>query len=292
MTRGRITKLIGGQYTVKDERGKAVVLKPLGKFRHLDLSPKVGDIVTFDAERIVSMEPRKNELLRPPIANVDQAILIHSAKEPDFSFTLLDRFLVMVEHSGIDPLIVVTKTDLLDTEEMDQLRADLAHYEKHYTVYYTTVHDNATLEVLKPTIKDCVSVFAGQTGSGKSSLLNALDIQLKLQTDAISKALGRGKHTTRHTELLEVHGGLVADTPGFSKLAFFDLDEADLPQYYPDFLAVADNCKFRGCRHINEPGCAVKEAVDNGRIPTQRYARYRFIYEEVNTTEKTYRKKG
>ncbi len=291
MKQGRVTKLIGGQYTVKDAQNRAVVLKPRGKFRHLDLSPKVGDIVFFDEERILDMKPRKNELERPPIANIDQAILIHSAKEPAFSFTLLDRFLVMVEHKDIAPLIVVTKVDLMDANDMHELRRSMVHYERHYSVLYVTVHNRASVEALKPAIKDKVSVFAGQTGSGKSSLLNALDIRLKLKTDAISKALGRGKHTTRHTELLDLHGGLVADTPGFSKLSFGDVDESDIAQCYPDFIEVADACKFRACRHIDEPGCAVKAAVDAGDIPPQRYARYHAIYEEIKTTEKTYRKK-
>ncbi len=291
MKKGRIVKLVGGQYTVMDKDKNKVVVKPLGKFRHIDIAPKVGDMVTFNEDHIVAVEDRKNDLARPPVTNVDQAILIHSAKEPEFSFFLLDRFLVLVEHESIKPVIVVTKIDLLDDPELEALKKKLAYYETYYDVYFTSIHDDQTHEVIKTLIRDSVSVFAGQTGSGKSSLLNALDIRLSLETGEISKALGRGKHTTRHSELLDIHGGLVADTPGFSKLDFYTIDLDHLHHCYPDFLALSESCKFRGCYHINEPGCAVKKAVDEGLVPAQRYTHYALIYDEIKNQKKLYRKK-
>ncbi len=291
MAKGRIIKLIGGQYTVRDEMGKHTVVKPLGVFRHQAIAPKVGDLVIFDDDHITEVLPRDNTLVRPPIANVDQAILIHSAKSPEFSFFLLDRFLTLVEFEQIRPVVIVTKIDLLQAEELNDLKASLSYYASFYDVYYTSVHQVESLEPVKQLLDGKVSVFAGQTGSGKSSLLNALDISLSIKTQEISKALGRGKHTTRHTELLELHGGLVADTPGFSKLDFYDMEVEDLLACYPDFLALSEDCKFRMCLHINEPGCAVKAAVKLGVVMKQRYDNYCLIHEEIKGQKKIYRKK-
>ncbi|MFH5881911.1 ribosome small subunit-dependent GTPase A [Liberiplasma polymorphum] len=288
MQKGRIIKLIGGQYTVLDDQKKRRVLKPLGVFRHRDISPKVGDIVDFDEDSIHHVYERSNNLVRPPVANVDQAIILNAAKEPDFSFHLLDRFLVLVEKEDVTPVIVVSKIDLLKDEELSLLKQQLTYYETMYDVYFTSVKQDDTLVPLKNLLKDKISVFAGQTGSGKSSLLNALDIKLKLETGEISKALGRGRHTTRHSELLELYGGLVADTPGFSKLDFYQMDIDDLPVYYPDFFERSKDCKFRGCHHINEPSCAVKKAVDSGEILKARYQNYLLIYEEISTIKKKY----
>ncbi len=291
MKKGRIIKLIGGQYTVKDEQGKNSVVKPLGVFRHQEIDPKVGDIVTYDDNSIVAVDERVNALIRPPIANVDQAILIHSAKSPAFSFFLLDRFLTLVEHENITPVIIVTKIDLMSESALEELKQTMQYYAQFYQVYFTSVHQAKSLEIMKALLVDKVSVFAGQTGSGKSSLLNAIDVNLSIKTGEISKALGRGKHTTRHTELLEVHGGLVADTPGFSKLDFYDMEVEDLLHCYPDFSVLSETCKFRMCLHINEPGCSVKKAVESGAILPQRYENYKLIHEEIKAQKKIYRKK-
>ena len=288
MKEGIITKLIAGQYTIKSDDRRLYQLKPLGVFRHKDISPKVGDRVIFNEDHILELKPRKNDLVRPPIVNVDQAILIHSADKPAFSFNLLDRFLVLVEAEDITPIIIVSKVDLLSPEALKKLKDKLSYYQTFYQVYYSSKYDQALISPIKDILKDKVSVFAGQTGAGKSSLLNALDLNLSLKTGEISKALGRGKHTTRHTELLEVFGGLVADTPGFSKLDFQSIDAELLPAHYPDFVALSGDCKFRGCLHINEPKCAVKEAVKNHEILPSRYENYKLIYEEIHQQKKRY----
>ena len=288
MQKGRIIKLIGGQYTVLDENNKRHVLKPRGVFRHRDIAPKVGDIVDFDTDSIHHVYDRHNDLVRPPVSNIDQAIILNAAKQPDFSFHLLDRFLVLVEKEDVQPIIVVSKIDLMTKEELHTLKTQMQYYETMYKVIYTSVKDPQSLEPLKAILKDKISVFAGQTGSGKSSLLNALDIKLKLETGEISKALGRGRHTTRHSELLTLYDGLVADTPGFSKLDFFDIDTDDLPLFYPDFFERSKACKFRACHHINEPSCAVKKAVESGEILKERYQNYVLIHEEIQTQKKKY----
>lgn len=288
MKNGRIIKLIGGLYTVKDESNQNFELKARGLFRHTNESPKVGDYVTFDSEFIQTIGERKNNLVRPPVANVDQAILINSAKEPNFSFNLLDRFLVLIEDEGITPVIVITKIDLLTKEELEDLKNQLTYYETFYKVVYLSSKTKENIQALDELFRDKVSVFAGQTGAGKSSLLNALNPKFNLETNEISKALGRGKHTTRHSELLEVFGGLVADTPGFSKLDFFDIDLENIPVNFVDFFQLSSECKYRACTHINEPKCKVKEELEKGNILPSRYENYLLIYDEIKNQKPKY----
>lgn len=288
MKKGLITKLTGGLYTVRDESNNTFELKARGKFRHTKESPKVGDRVMFDDEFIKELLPRENNLSRPALANIDQAILINSCKEPDFSFNLLDRFLLLIEHESITPIIVLTKTDLMQTEELNELKEKMKYYESYYRVIYTsTVTQEGSIE-FKNIFKDKISMFAGQTGAGKSSLLNTLDTSLNLKTGIISKALGRGKHTTRHSELHDLFGGLVADTPGFSKLEFYDIKEEDVPDCFVDFFELSSQCKYRGCTHINEPHCKVKSEVENGNIIQSRYYNYKLILDEIKNQKIKY----
>lgn len=278
MKKGRIIKLTGGLYTVMNTEDKTTTnLKARGLFRHTNESPKVGDFVTYDESFIMTIEERENSLSRPPIANVDQAILIQSSKAPDFQFTLLDQFLLLIEHEDILPVIVVNKIDLLNETELAKLKKDMSYYESFYDVYFVSAATKEGLEDLPDVFRDKVSVFAGQTGAGKSSILNALDASLDLETNEISKALGRGKHTTRHTELIPLYGGLIADTPGFSKLDFSHVDESEVAHCFVDFFALSSQCKFRECRHINEPKCAVKEELAKGNILPARYDDYLHI---------------
>ena len=288
MKEGLIIKLIGGLYTVLDNEKNTYELKARGKFRHINKSPKVGDRVLFDDEFIKVVEERENNLVRPPVCNIDQVILINSAKEPNFSFNLLDRFLLLIENEDITPVIVVTKIDLLSEKELNVLKGKMDYYESFYEVVYLSSKTKENIEALHYLFDDKISVFAGQTGAGKSSLLNALNPNFNLETNEISKALGRGKHTTRHSELLPVMGGLVADTPGFSKLDFYDIDIDNVPLNFIDFFELSNKCKFRGCTHINEPKCKVKQEVESGNILHSRYLNYTLIYDEIKNQKPKY----
>ena len=275
---------------MRDESKMSHELKARGKFRHTNESPVVGDRVIFDEKFITEILERKNILNRPPLANIDQAIIINSCVEPDFSFNLLDRFLLLIEHESIIPIIVVTKTDLMAKEKLDKLKNKIKYYKKYYHVIYTSTVTLEGTNEFKELFRDKISIFAGQTGAGKSSLLNVLDTKLNLKTDAISKALGRGKHTTRHSQMYELFGGLVADTPGFSKLDFFDIKEEDVPDCFIDFFELSNECKFRGCKHLDEPKCKVKKELELGNVLPERYYDYKLIMEEIRTTKPMYRK--
>ncbi|MBS4203831.1 ribosome small subunit-dependent GTPase A [Lederbergia citrea] len=293
MTEGKIVKALSGFYYVLNEAG-LVQCRGRGVFRKNKVTPLVGDYVIFQAENdkegyIMEVKPRKNELIRPPIANTDQAILVFSASEPEFSTMLLDRFLVIVESSGILPLICVTKADLLSSEKRSEINGYLQDYRTiGYEVILLSSKTEEGVDQLRPFLTGKTSVFAGQSGVGKSSLLNALKPELELKTDEISSHLGRGKHTTRHVELIAVGGGLVADTPGFSSLEFTEIEAEDLAEAFPEMSKVSEDCKFRGCLHVNEPKCAVKTAVENGEIPPYRYEHYLQFIQEIKDRKPRY----
>ena len=230
---------------------------------------------------------RKNVLKRPPVANVDQALLVFSRKEPDFSTTLLDKFLLLIEYYDIEPIIVISKMDL---ESDDHIHQYIDEYRNAgYKVIETSSKQGKGIEEIKDIFKDKVTVITGQSGVGKSSLLNALDISLNLETNQISKALGRGKHTTRHVELLKMYDGYVGDTPGFSSLEL-EMEPTEAARAYHDFDELAYDCKFRGCLHDSEPHCAVKEAVEQGKISKERYEHYLIMLKELK--EKKEKKYG
>ncbi|MFP4078744.1 MAG: ribosome small subunit-dependent GTPase A [Candidatus Izemoplasmataceae bacterium] len=288
MKEGKVIKLVGGRYDVLDAQGEVYTVVPRGVLRHQGVSPKVGDRVTFDQSQIIDVLERDNDFVRPPIANVDQVLIVTSTVHPDFSTYLLDRFLILAEDSGVHAHIVLNKIDLVDGKTLDSIRDTLEYYRTYYPVHCLSIHDSNSMDQFKKVFKDKESVLAGQSGAGKSSILNAVDSSLTLRTAEVSKALGRGRHTTRHVELLRVEGGLVADTPGFSKLSLTHLDTVRLKECYKDFETYADACKFRQCLHVNEPGCAVKAAVEAGKIPTHRYETYKRIHEEINTKKRQY----
>lgn len=294
MPEGKIIKALAGFYYVLTEEQQTIQCRGRGVFRKNKITPLVGDEVVFQAENdregyILEIKERKNELVRPPIANVDQAILIFSAVEPDFSTVLLDRFLVLIEFNRIRPIICISKIDLTSEKQRRSIEGYAKEYEKAgYQVLLTSSVTEDGIKQLLPLLEGEISVFAGQSGVGKSTLLNVLKPDLALETNDISTHLGRGKHTTRHVELIEIGAGLVADTPGFSSLEFTDIEVEDLNYCFPDIEAKSENCKFRGCQHMQEPKCAVKEAVEEGEIPEYRYEHYKVFLQEIKDRKPRY----
>ncbi|WNS79766.1 ribosome small subunit-dependent GTPase A [Domibacillus sp. DTU_2020_1001157_1_SI_ALB_TIR_016] len=291
MPEGKIIKALSGFYYVLD--GEDIIqCRGRGVFRKRNITPLVGDYVEYEAENekegyVLSVKERKNDLVRPPVANIDQAVLVFSVMEPAFSTVLLDRFLVLIESKNIEPVICLTKMDLAEDQKMlDQYVADYRRI--GYTVVETSSETMDGLHLLEGHLTEKTSVFAGQSGVGKSSLLNAIRPDLALKTDEISSSLGRGKHTTRHVELIPAAGGLVADTPGFSSLDFEGIELDELSACFPEMADRSSDCKFRGCLHLNEPKCAVKEAVAEGEIPNYRYEHYLQFIEEIKERKPRY----
>lgn len=274
---GRIIKIVSNDYTVKCEDGNTYICKARGVFRNKKITPLVGDFVKITKEKnlIEEIMKRKNELIRPPVSNIDIALVVTSAKEPDFSPNLLDKMIDIIEFNNIMPVICISKYDLLDnTKEMDEI---IAYYKKiGYKVFI-----NTQIEDIKKIFKDNVTILTGQTGVGKSSLINKLEKSMDLKTGEISKALGRGKHTTRHTELFELFDGYVADTPGFSSLNFIGMNKEDIRDNFIEFNEYKDKCKYRDCMHVNEDDCEIKRRVLNNEILKSRYDNYvKFILEK------------
>ena len=290
MKEGRIVKLVGGLYTVMESNGETYVLKPLGIFRHRNIQPKVGDLVEFNEDSITKVKARKNDLYRPMIANVDQVLLVNSAKNPNFSFLLLDKFLTLIEAKDIKPIIIITKIDLLNNQELKTLKDKLKYYENYYKVIYFSSKTKENIDQIIEITTDKTNVLAGQTGAGKSTILNVIKPDLELKTNEISTALGRGKHTTRHVELIEFGHGFIADTPGFSSLEFKDLTSDEIKYYFIDFFEMSHQCKFNECTHTHEPGCEVKKQVEMGHVLQERYDDYKTIYQEVKKQKPMYRR--
>lgn len=294
MPEGKIVKALSGFYYVLNSENELIQCRGRGVFRKNKVTPLVGDHVVYQAENenegyLLEIDERKNELIRPPIANVDQAILVFSAAEPEFSSLLLDRFLVLIEANDITPIICITKTDLVSEQERAKIMAFAEDYERiGYKVILTSTIQTDGIELLKPLLDGQISVFAGQSGVGKSSLLNVLRPDLELKTSIISTHLGRGKHTTRHVELIKVGTGLVADTPGFSSLEFINIEAEQLSYCFPEIGDASAKCKFRGCTHTSEPKCAVKAALDEGIILNYRYEHYVSFLEEIKERKPRY----
>lgn len=295
MKKGIILKALSGFYYVEDLETKEMIqCRSRGLFRKQKITPLVGDQVEFLVEPdgngyVMGIDPRKNELVRPPIANVDLALVVFSVKEPDFSPKLLDRFLAVIEMNQIEPVIVLTKLDLMTEEEKQAIEPIIDYYrEIGYQVIETSSKQEFGLESINELIKQRIAVICGQSGVGKSSLLNSLDDSLNIQVNEISKALGRGKHTTRHVELHKLSEGLIADTPGFSSLDLDQLEPIDLSQCFIEFYDLSEQCKFRGCLHENEPRCAVKAAVEENEIIPTRYENYLQFLTEIKSRKPKY----
>ena len=283
---GTIIKSLAGFYYVEAD-GQVYQTRARGNFRKKGQTPYVGDLVDFSAEDqsegyILKIHERKNSLVRPPIVNIDQAVVIMSAKEPDFNANLLDRFLVLLEQKTIEPLIYISKLDLV--EDRSQLDAYKAIYEKiGYPFLYS-------LEELLPHLEKKVTVFMGQTGVGKSTLLNKIAPELALETGQISDSLGRGRHTTRAVSFYNVNGGKIADTPGFSSLDYEVKESELLNDCFPELAEVSQGCKFRTCTHTHEPACAVKLALESGQVAQSRYDNYLQFLSEIEQTRETFKK--
>lgn len=273
---GIIIKNISNDYVVLCKNGE-YTCKPRGKFRNDKITPLVGDNVIIDPDNkyILDIKPRKNMLIRPSVANIDQALIVTSVKEPDFSTNLLDKLLVVITYNNIEPVICLTKLDLLNDSELKEIKKYIKYYE---SVGYKVIL-NTDKKELKEILKNKLTVITGQSGAGKSTLLNTLDKNLELKTNEISKALGRGKHTTRHVELYHIYDGLVVDTPGFSAIDLSDIPNIAIRDNMKEMYDNLDDCKYRDCMHIKEDGCAVKKKVETGEILQSRYNNYKSFIE-------------
>lgn len=269
---GIIIKNQSNDYTVRTKKG-IYVCKPRGKFRQEKLTPLVGDNVVIDDinRYLLEIKPRKNALIRPSIANVDICIIATSVKEPNFDSNLLDKLLTIISYNNITPIICLTKMDLLNEQEDYEIRKKIVYYQN---IGYEVVENNDTKKI-KKLIEGKTVVLAGQSGAGKSSLLNRLDKTLDLQTNEISKALGRGKHTTRCVTLYEIEDSLIADTPGFSSVDFRGMTKIDIRDNMKEMFDNLEKCKYRDCMHIKEDDCEIKRLVEQNKILLSRYENYK-----------------
>lgn len=302
MPHGRILKALSGYYYVLRDGQSAldttlIQCRARGVFKNKGISPLVGDKVTYELEgtgegTVTEISRRSSELIRPPIANVEQAVLVFSVTEPELNTSLLDKFLVHIEKEGLTSVICLTKWDLIkDNLEAEKRMEDLIslYREIGYEVVVTSSKRKDGIEAIRSHLVNKMSVFAGQSGVGKSSLLNSLMEGLGLETNAISHRLGRGKHTTRHVELITLpEGGYVADTPGFSQLDFMELEPGELSSCFIEFASYAEGCKFRGCLHLHEPGCKVQDAVKAEQIAQSRYDHYLAFLNEMKDRKRRY----
>ncbi|HZG84471.1 ribosome small subunit-dependent GTPase A [Paenibacillus sp.] len=305
MQDGLIVKALSGFYYVQPEGGGDVVAcRARGLFKKQGVSPLVGDRVRFEAKddgsgegTVIELMPRSTELVRPPIANCDTALIVFAVARPELNRTLLDKFLVLAELAGLESILCLTKADLLDGagEDAAALRGRIEELRKTYEaigyrVFFTSARAGTGADELRVALQGRIAVVAGQSGVGKSSLLNRLAPGLSLETNEISEKLGRGKHTTRHVELFRVgESGLLADTPGFSSLEFpEEIGPEDVAAAFPEFVRLAEGCKFRGCLHLKEPGCRVRQAVENGEADAERYDHYAAFATEVRERKRRY----
>ena len=290
--RGKIIRGIGGFYYVHIPEKGIVECRAKGIFRNQDIRPLVGDDVEvelLDEEKMLGsiskVLPRKNELIRPAVANVDQAAVIFAASYPKPNLNLLDRFLLMMKSQQVPALICFNKSDDLDKEELTGLSRQ---YDKSgFEIFETSTVSGDGLEQFRQALLGKTTVLAGPSGVGKSSVINRLFPDAGMETGAISDKIKRGKHTTRHSELFSLGGAAyIMDTPGFTSLRLPDIEKEDLRNYYEEFREYSDNCRFLGCVHISEPDCSVKEALEQGKLSRSRYENYRQFYEELCSRKK------
>ena len=295
MTKGQIRQSLSGYYDIFSE-GKTYRTRARGNFRKKGQTPLVGDYVEFKADNenegyVLKILERKNQLVRPPVANVDCAIVVTACIEPDFSSNLLDRQLVMLSENEIVPILYFSKADLMDETTKERMLPVFDYYSKYYRTVVSE-KNMADEELVSALLGEAgnVLVVMGQTGAGKSTLLNRLDPKLKLETGEISKALSRGRHTTRKVSLMDVKGHLIADTPGFSSFELREIEKERLSSLFEDFNEYSSQCRFRGCLHLNEPDCAVKAAVLEGKILESRYENYKLFQKMIQEQKPRYKR--
>lgn len=292
---GKIIKGIAGFYYVHVVHSGIYECKAKGVFRNKKIKPLVGDNVEIEIldegnriGNIINIYDRENELIRPAVSNISQALVVFAIANPMPNLNLLDRFLVMMERNEIDTIICFNKIDLVDEEEILKLR-DI-YVKAGYHVMFTSTKENMGIEEVLRVIDGKTTAFAGPSGVGKSSLLNALIPEANSQTGEISEKIKRGKHTTRHTEIFNVSDDTyLMDTPGFSSLYVNDFEKEELKNYFREFIEYNNGCRFTGCVHVNEPDCLVKEAVENGGLNRSRYDNYILMYEEIKNKKSTWR---
>ena len=288
---GKIIKGIAGFYYVQTKDG-IYECKAKGSFRNRKLKPFVGDnveITVLDKENkkgnMEEILERKNFLIRPAVANVDQTLVIFAAAKPDPNLNLLDRFLIMMEQKGVPVILVFNKTDVAESAKLEEYAGI---YENcGYQVLRVSALQEEGISEIKEILKGKTSTVAGPSGVGKSSIINLLQSDIHMETGNISEKIERGKHTTRHSELISIaEDTYIFDTPGFSSLYVTDMEKEELKNYFPEFEQYEDECKFLGCVHVNEPVCGVKEALKDGKISQSRYENYKLLYEELKENEK------
>ncbi len=289
---GKIVKGIAGFYYVHVAEAGVFECKAKGVFRKEKIKPLVGDNVEMDllnleekTGNITEILPRQNQLIRPAVANVDQALVIFAADKPKPNFNLLDRFLIMMEYQQVDTVICFNKQDLVQCSELQKLQK--IYQECGYQILFASAKDQKGLEEIHRVLTNKTTVVAGPSGVGKSSLINLLSPKAGMETGAVSEKIGRGKHTTRHSQLLRIEEQTyIMDTPGFSSLYLMGVEKEELKNYFQEFEPYEPYCRFQGCSHIHEPGCGVKKALEEEKISPIRYEDYRMLYEELKNVKR------
>lgn len=291
MEKGIIIKGIGGFYYVLYNNNDIVECKARGIFRKDKITPMVGDNVKFKIFKnshgiIEEILPRRNQLERPPVSNVDQGIIVFSTTNPNPNFQLLDRFLVLGEKQNLKLIICINKVDLINSGTINNKIVTERYEKTGYPIIFTSIKEYIGIKELKKHLSNHISVFAGPSGVGKSSLLNEIDMEYNLATNVVSEKINRGKHTTRHVELLPYgDNGYVVDTPGFSSLSIEDIKKDELMYFFPEYREFLGKCKFSSCIHIHEPNCAIIEALHKGNINKERYDSYSYFLEEIEKSK-------
>ncbi|MBV7271943.1 ribosome small subunit-dependent GTPase A [Clostridiaceae bacterium UIB06] len=279
---GTIVKGIGGFYYIKVDEG-IVECKARGKFRHNELTPMVGDKVEITLKEgkgvIDKIYPRSNELIRPAVANVTQALVVFALKNPEINENLLNKFLINCEYNNLKVTVCFNKLDLISEEEKNEIVSMIKS--AGYEIIFLKAKEGYGIDEVKEKLKNNVTVLCGPSGVGKSTILNTIAGRELMETGEVSEKLRRGKHTTRHSELIDMGDGFIVDTPGFSSFDLDFLSKDELQNCFPEFADYIGDCKFTGCLHYKEPGCAIKEAVIENKINSKRYEFYIKTLEEI-----------